>query len=212
MSVHPGRSPFSLVVFPLIFGVLLVFSQAVRADETPSQRIEAYHGTLLQVMKEAKTLGVAGRFDRIDPAARATFDFDRMAALVAGPSWRDASAAARARLTEAFTRMSVMTYAKRFTGYSDERFETLGEEPGPRGTTLVRTHIVSSSMEAVDLIYVMVGGKGAPWRVVDILLKGSISELAVRRSEYAALLSSGGVDALSQALETQTAALLKAGG
>lgn len=170
--------------------------------------VEKFHAVLLQVMREAAALGPEGRRSRIDPQARATFDFARMARLIAGPTGRAASEAQQARFAEAFAALSIATYASRFKGWSGQSFETLGTESGPRGTTLVLTRINTPQGEPVALTYVVVtGDDGAP-RVTDILLKGSVSELSVKRSEYAALLQAGDLDALSAALEKQAQALL----
>ena len=47
------------------------------------------------------------------------------------------------------------------------------------------------------------------WRIVNVLLNGSISELAVRRSEYAGVLRDGGVDRLIDVLGSKADKLAK---
>jgi phospholipid transport system substrate-binding protein len=51
---------------------------------------------------------------------------------------------------------------------------------------------------------------GGNWKVVDIYLTGTISELATRRSEFAALLKSGGPNALIESLRQKTEKLMRA--
>jgi len=46
-------------------------------------------------------------------------------------------------------------------------------------------------------------GSGNEWKVVDVYLVGMISELATRRSEFLAILRSGGPSALIQQLHEQ---------
>ena len=46
------------------------------------------------------------------------------------------------------------------------------------------------------------------WRIVDVLLDGSISELAMRRSEYRRVLKKNGVDGLIQTLNSKAAQLV----
>jgi len=50
--------------------------------------------------------------------------------------------------------------------------------------------------------------KGTQWRVVDILLEAGISEIAVRRSEYRAILKSKGIQALTRLLTARADKLL----
>jgi phospholipid transport system substrate-binding protein len=64
---------------------------------------------------------------------------------------------------------------------------------------LAQTRIISSSGESHELDYVMrqVGGG---WKAVDVLADGSISRVAVQRSDFRRLLSSGGATALIESL------------
>ena len=184
--------------------VLLVPGPLRAAD--PASVVEAFHDTLLSVMKEADRLGFKGRYAKIEPAMKAAYDLKRMIRVAAGSHWRAAAPEQQAKLLDAFTRLSVGTYAARFNGYDGERFETLGTKPGPQNTTLVATQIVDSKGKPVGLTYVMLETEGA-WRIVDVLLDSSISELAVRRSEYSRVLRQGGIDRLTATLNEKADAL-----
>ena len=180
----PRLSPILLVsrLVAVFFAAVLV-AAAVRAESGPVAVIDGFQETLLDVMKRAKELGVEGRYRLLEPRIEETFDLQRMIRVAAGSQWNKASEEERARLLDAFTRLTVSTYASRFDGYSGERFETLGERPGPRDTVLVDTRIVPSDGPPVALNYVL-EQKEDRWRVIDILLDAKVSELAMRRSEY----------------------------
>ncbi len=172
----------------------------IAAAESARTVVERFHESLIAVMKAADTLGVMGRYERLtDPVTRA-FDLERMIRVATGPFWRKAEADQRDRLLAAFTRMSVGTYASRFKGYSGEAFETVAERPGPQNTILVATRIVPADDAPVDITYVMKTRDGS-WRIVDILLDNSVSELAVRRSEYRRVLDKEGADGLIAILD-----------
>jgi phospholipid transport system substrate-binding protein len=51
---------------------------------------------------------------------------------------------------------------------------------------------------------------GGTWKVVDVYLTGTISELATRRSEFAAILKSGGPSTLIESLRQKTEKLMRA--
>jgi phospholipid transport system substrate-binding protein len=74
----------------------------------------------------------------------------------------------------------------------------LGQQPIKHGT-LIKTHIVKSNGEPVSINYV-VHDNDIAWQIRDIYLSGSISELATRRSEFAATLRTNGIDALIASL------------
>ena len=44
---------------------------------TPSAVVEGFHGNLLAVMKEADTLGVKGRYQRLESPVASAFDLQR---------------------------------------------------------------------------------------------------------------------------------------
>jgi len=169
----------------VVFAAVLV-AATVRAESGPVAVIDGLQETLLEVMKRAQALGIEGRYQVLEPRIEETFDLERMIRVAAGSQWTKASPEDRARLLDAFTRLTISTYASRFDGYSGESFETLGERPGPRDTVLVDTRIVRSDGPPVALNYVL-EQKDDRWQVIDILLDGTASELAMRRSEYRSL-------------------------
>jgi phospholipid transport system substrate-binding protein len=61
--------------------------------------------------------------------------------------------------------------------------------------------------EAVTLNYLL-RSSGGDWKIVDVYLSGTISELAARRSEFSAILKSGGPDALTKTLQVRADKLL----
>lgn len=171
-----------------------------RSEETPAQVVEAFHAALLGVMKEAEALPVEARFERLEEPVKQAFYLPLMIRIASGGFWQQASEEQQQRLLAAFERMSVGSYAYRFDGYSGEVFETVGEAPGPRGTTLVETRIVRPDDDPVRLVYVM-RPVADGYRIVDVLLTHGVSELAVRRSEYQSVLEREGVEGLIAALD-----------
>jgi phospholipid transport system substrate-binding protein len=57
------------------------------------------------------------------------------------------------------------------------------------------TRIVDPNGEPVNLNY-LVRPIGGMWQIADVYLNGTISELAIRRSEFASILQRQGVDGL----------------
>ncbi len=187
-------------------GVLTALPAA--AQEDPARTvIQRFQQSLLAVMKEAKTLGVTGRYQRLQPRIEEAFHLPLMIRVATGSFWRKADEEQQARLVAAFKRLSISTYANRFDGYSGQVFEIADQRPGPQKTVLVKTRIVSPGDSPARLTYVVKEFEGQ-WRIVDILLDNDISELAVRRSEYSRLLKKNGVDALIATLNDKADGLV----
>ena len=192
---------------PLI--VFLFSAGAAAAQEVARAKgvIEKYHQSLLTVMKQGDTLGTRGRFARLMPEFVEFFHFPLMTQIVAGPVWAKSEEAQRQQLIDTFARVSVATFAIRFDSYSDQAFEIIGEKTGPRAVTIVETEIRSTDSPPVKIVYVL---KVVNERIgiVDVLLDGAISELALRRSEYRRVLKKEGIEGLIARLDKKVDELL----
>ena len=188
----------------LVSGLWLATPAAAQDD--PTAVVHRLNNTLLEVMREAEALGFTGRYQRLEPVLGEIFAFPTMARIAAGGHWRGLSTEQRERLADAFARFSIATYANRFDGFSGERFEVGSEQDSVRGSTLVDSRIITGDGERVELNYLLRQNDGH-WRIFDIYLNGSISELATRRSEYTSILDNRGFDSLISQLEARIADL-----
>lgn len=182
----------------------LSFSASSAMAGPARDTVDGLYQALLGIMKEAGPLGFAGRYQRIDPAIRSAFSLAQMARYAVGPSWLELAPADQERIVDAFSRLTSTTYASRFDGYAGERFEISGERPTQGNGVIVDTRLVQSNGEAVVLNYLLRESGGA-WRILDVYLSGSISELAVRRSEFGAVLKREGSNGLIRTLEQRIA-------
>jgi phospholipid transport system substrate-binding protein len=178
---------------------LILFSPAARATSPgPTDVIRQFYAELQNVMQHAATLGARGRYQKLEPIVLHMFDVPYMARLSIGPSWAKLMTDQKRRAAQAYGRYLSALYATRFDGYSGERFEILGEQQVKHGT-MVKTRIVKSNGEPVSINFVMHDNDIA-WQVRDVYLDSAISELATRRSEFAAVLRTSGIDALIASL------------
>ena len=180
----------------VLAGLLLPASPAAAAGS--SEVIQQFYAQLLDTMKNAAQLGPKGRYQRLEPLVARTFDVPFMARLSIGPQWGSLTLDQKKRAAQAYARYVAATYATRFDGYSGERLEVLGEQKVRRGT-IVRSQIVKSDGEPVAINY-LVHDNAVGNQIRDVYLSGTISELATRRSEFATILRTGGIDGLIAAL------------
>ncbi len=180
------------------------------AAGSPSARIDGLHAALLDVMKNALALGYAGREEKLRDVVPGYFDIDFMARKSLGSHWRKADPDARQRYLDAFTRFMVANYAGRFDGFSGQSFETTGQEPARRDTVVVKTILRDPSDEDVELNYRMRQVDGV-WKVIDVYLDGTVSELALRRSEFVSIVKREDIEALIVALDAKIVKLSKGG-
>jgi phospholipid transport system substrate-binding protein len=178
---------------------LSAFSYSAQATPAGgSGTVQGLYEALLNTMKSGGTLGGSGRFAKLAPVIRSSFDVASMARLSVGPFWSGLSEAQRQEVIDSYGRYISAIYADRFDSYNGQKLEVTGEQPASFGL-LVKSRIIKSDGEPVEVDYVM-RQNGQSWLIADIYLDSAISEVATRRSEFAAILKSQGIDGLIAAL------------
>ena len=193
----------------LLGGLLIVNLQSsdVCAASPPRVVVETFYRTLLDVMKQANSLGFDGRYRKLQPALEEAYNLPLMIRLAVGPQWTSLTPEQQSRLAEAFRRFTTATYANRFDGYEGEYFEVRGERAAVAGgATLVETRVVPPKGDAIELNYLLRQDDGR-WRIIDVFLSGTISELATRRAEFTSVLRRDGPEGLVGMLERKVAEL-----
>jgi phospholipid transport system substrate-binding protein len=168
------------------------------APASGGDTVQGLYDALLSTMKNGRTLGQSGRFTQLAPVIRRSFDMASMARLSVGPSWAGLTEAQRQQVTESFGRYISPIYADRFDSYDGQKLAVTGEQPAPSGV-MVRSQMIKANGEPVKVDYMM-RRSGETWLISDIYLDGTISEVATRRSEFAAILRIDGIDGLIAAL------------
>lgn len=171
---------------------------------TPIRRLD---DALLAAMRSGQTSTFAQRFAMLTPVVEQTFDLDAVLALSVGLGWSQLPDAEKPRLRTAFLRYTVASYAANFDRWSGQVFQVspTAREIG-NSRVIVQTKIVSNDGSARVLNYLMRNGQ-AGWKAVDVLENGTISRVAVQRSDFHELLETGGVPALMTALQRKVATL-----
>ncbi len=145
------------------------------------------------------------RFDLLAPVVDRVFDLETILKVSVGLRWDTMNSDSHARLLKVFRRFTIATYVANFDKYDGEQFQVL---PGSRSSgqdRIVATEIVVNG-QRTRLDYVMHSDRGS-WRIVDVLLDGSISRVAVQRSDFRKTLARGDADALIASLRQKIADL-----
>jgi hopanoid biosynthesis associated membrane protein HpnM len=141
------------------------------------------------------------------PVIERVFDLDAVLAASIGLSWAALPAEQKAALATAFRRYTVSSYATSFNSYNGQSFQVSPTVRTLRnGQVVVNSRFLRANGSSLALDYVMRRGP-AGWQAVDVLTDGSISRVAVQRSDFRGLLSSGGTPALVVGLEHKVANL-----
>ncbi len=160
--------------------------------------------TLISVMKDAKELGYMGRYERLEPVVRRTYDFKLITRYSVGRIWKTFNDAQRDKLAERFTVLSISTYATRFNGYSGEKITVTSSKPLRRGRLLVRTELKKPDGEIIHLDYVLTKKQGQ-WRAINVIANG-VSDLSLKRAQYTYILRKKSYKSLIKQIDKKIAA------
>ena len=142
------------------------------------------------------------RFAALRGEITATHDLAYIGELMIRRQWRDFSEQQRSEFLSSFVNLSVMSYAARFVDVAADSFEMHGAEEIGNGRIQVRSSIARADGGAVPLDYVLQDGPEG-WRIVNVIADG-VSDIALKRAEYRALLEESGFDGLVAELQKQT--------
>ena len=163
--------------------------------------IAALNAGLIRVMQAGKTAPFQQRFDMLAPTIDRAFDLPHILEVSVGAAWSTLAQAQRDALLATFRRYTVASYVDNFDSFDGQHFDLQPQtRPVVGGEQVVLTRIVARSGETHQLDYVM-RSTADGWKAVDVLADGSISRVAVQRSDFRHLLDRGGATALMASLK-----------
>jgi phospholipid transport system substrate-binding protein len=196
--IAPKTAAWKAAALATGLGFAMLAYPAHSAPANGGDTVQDLYDALLGTMKNGRTLGQSGRFARLEPVIRRTFDIPTMARLSVGSSWATLSETQRQQVIESFGRYISAIYADRFDNYVGQKLQVTGEQPAVAGV-MVKSQIIKANGDPVNVDYMM-RRNGDTWLISDIYLDGAISEVATRRSEFGAVLKNEGIDGLIAAL------------
>ncbi len=177
------------------------------ADTAVITPVQQLYDALLAVMKAGPSASFSRRYDQLAPTIDAVFDLTDILQASVGLTWDTMSEDEHTAMLSAFRRYTIATYVANFDAFNGQRFEVSPDTRVlPNTEQVVTSRIVPASGAAHRLDYVMRQVNGT-WRVVDVLAEGTISRVAVQRSDFRHMLLQGGSAALVVSLQGKAAQL-----
>lgn len=160
---------------------------------------------VLDVLNDS-SLTVEGKRTRLEGLFERVVDIQWVGRFVLGKHWRSLNDEQQTEYVEAYRKFLIANYVSRFTEYSGEKFNIQLAEQRRSGEYMVRMNIVRPQGQAPVVVDYMIREAGDTFRVFDIIVEG-VSMIATQRSEFGAVVSRNGVDALIRMLNEKLAAM-----
>ncbi|MEI6353378.1 MAG: ABC transporter substrate-binding protein [Methylococcus sp.] len=176
--------------------LLLLLPLCVQADNVKDARVpvDRLNHALLEIMRGGAQLGYTGRYQKLDPIVRETFEFEAVSLIALGSHWKKLDDAQKQAFKDKLTDLSVATYAAQFKTFADENFEFDSSQEAKNGRLLLRYNLVAPKEKPIRFEYV-VGQLNGSWRIINIVVDG-ISDLAIKKAQYTSVMDREGFDAL----------------
>jgi len=202
-----GRRGLLGLAIPAVVATMSWRTAHADVESGASAPIQRLDSALLAAMKAGQSTPFPQRYTALAPVIDQTFDLDAVLGASIGLGWPGMPSDQKAQLVAAFRRYTVASYAANFDNYTGQTFQIA---PSVRsvgnGDVVVATKIVAADGSSNKLDYVM-RNTASGWKAVDVLADGSISRVAVQRSDFRHLLNSGGAPALMAGLQRKVVSL-----
>ncbi len=179
----------------LLIALVFLFALPAPADASgPADTVTRLHQALIAMMRAGEGLGFAGRLQHIRPTVAASFRFESVARAVLGAHWRELAASDRAAMRSLLERLTAVNYASQFSRFDGEKFVLTEVKPVRAGRQLVRSEMRRADVVDVSFDYLLEPGEDG-WRIVNVIANG-VSDLSLKRAEYASVIRNDGFRAL----------------
>lgn len=166
---------------------------------SPDATIESLHSAIIAAMQQPGVSAYPDRLATLDPVVRALYDFPTIARLVLGSRWNNTPPADRDRFLDAFSGYSVANYAAEFDSFSGDSFKTVSVSTPRDRVAVVRSTLTTGAGMTHRFDYQLREQAGR-WLIVGVAVDG-VNDIALKRSQYDAVINKDGFDALLSTLE-----------
>lgn len=135
-----------------------------------------------------------------------TYDTEKMLSLIIGDVWKNLNNKKKSEMIYVFEEYIAKNYIKRFSKIKNPNFTNISEKK-VGSHLMVKSILTLNNKEKVSINYLLTQ-KGQEWKIFDVLLAGSVSEVATKKSEFRSFLKDENVNPLIEALKKKNRELL----
>ena len=127
--------------------------------------------------------------------------------MIIGKEWVNVDQIKREKLIRVFEEFITRNTIQRFKKIKRVKFFIDGKKSLGNNIVMVKTLVEVNATEKFQINYLL-NKKKNTWKIFDVLLAGTISEIATKKSDFSSSLKNGGIDNLIKALEKKNSSIL----
>lgn len=168
---------------------------------SPRETIVELHSGLKKINSKSLTV-----FQLTLKNVKQNYNSEKMLSMIIGNQWKNVSNKKRKEIINIFEEYIAKNYVRRFSKMKDFSFIE-NKEQNVGKFVMVRSNLVIGKKEKVSISYLLSNDQNK-WKIFDVLLAGSVSEIATKKSEFKSFTTGGNIDPLIDALKKKNKDLI----
>ncbi len=182
---------YNIFLICLIISIFILFHSVTKSESNVLASINKLHESLTKISD--KTIN-SDNLAMIDDVIKNSYDLEKMGKIIIGVDWKKMDTKTQKEFINVFNRFISVNYFRRFNKVNELGFEH-------QKVTVIRDKfklarvILTADNEKFKIDYLL-GFKNEKWKIFDVLLDGSISEVATKKSDFKKIIKEKGVSGL----------------
>ena len=182
---------YSIFLICLIISIFILFHSVTKSESNVLASINKLHESLTKISD--KTIN-SDNLEMIDDVVKNSYDLEKMGKIIIGVDWKQMNKKTQKEFVNVFKRFISVNYFRRFNKINELHFEHQTVTNIEDKFKLARV-ILTADNEKLKIDYLL-GFKNEKWKIFDVLLDGSISEVATKKSDFKKIIEEEGLSGL----------------
>ena len=186
-------SNFFYNIFQICFiiSIFILFHSETKSESKVLAGVNELHESLIKISN--KTIN-SDNLAMIDDVVKNSYDLEKMGKIIIGIDWKQIDTKTQKEFINVFKRFISVNYFRRFNKINELDFEYQTVKVIGDKFKLARV-ILTADNEKLKMDYLL-GFKNEKWKIFDVLIDGSISEVATKKSDFKKIIKEEGISGL----------------
>ena len=182
---------YNIFLICFIISFFVLFHSETKSESKVLTGVNELHESLIKISN--KTIN-SDNLELIDDVVKNSYDLEKMGKIIIGVDWKQMDTKSKKEFINVFKRFISVNYFRRFNKINELNFEhqtvkVIGDKFKLAGV------ILTADKEKLKIDYLL-GFKNQKWKIFDVLIDGSISEVATKKSDFKKIIKEEGVSGL----------------
>ena len=182
---------YNIFLICFIITIFVLFHSETKGESKVLASVNELHESLKKISnKTIKSDNLA----LIDDVVKNSYDLEKMGKIIIGVDWKQIDTNTQKEFIDVFKRFISVNYFRRFNKINELNFENQTVKLVGDKFKLARV-ILTADNEKLKIDYLL-SFKNEKWKIFDVLIDGSISEVATKKSDFKKIIKEEGVSGL----------------